>query len=352
MLGKSLAIIFAASALITCARNVAQDKSTGSDGKVKGAKSIELENGEARLRGIVTYPGGDRVDWRVIDLPKDKLGTLTLRLSWIPPRPGLGLGLDVFDEWGKQVASARGGKSKKKKTNRRSRKAEVTPAKGKYYIRVYAPYRGDAGKYTLKVDFAESIADAGFDPRTLEVPDPPRLPAVPEPAQVCDEFNFDKKNPACRAICPSPPDPGWPACSGRCPVPPDVNNPSCWASMPCPNPPDRRVKSCPKTAWAACNPQAKDPQNPNCDNYRPAPVKARIINASVQGDGVVITVDRGTDKGVEKGWRGRILRKGSTKGLEGGDFTVIRTGKRESVGKVRLTSDQVAQNQEVLLEAP
>jgi hypothetical protein len=360
MLGKSawprrarLAIAVAACMLLVattaCPHNVAQDVKTGNDGKVKGARTIELENGEGRARGIVTYPGGDRVDWKVIELPKDKTGVMSVRLSWVAPRPGLGLGVDVFDEFGRSVKSSKGGK---KKSNRRSRKFDVTPARGKYFIRVYAPFRGDAGRYTLKVSFAEEVADLGFDLKSIEIPDPPRLAAVPAPEIECDENTFDKKNPKCRNVCPNPPDPSWAACSGKCPMVPDVNNPACWSTMPCPNPPDRRVKACPKTMWPECNPQMKDPQNPNCDNYRPKPVKAKVINVQVSGDGVIITVDRGQDKGVDKGWRGRILKKGSTRGLEGGEFTVTRVGKRESVGKVKLTSDQVTANPDVMLEAP
>jgi len=358
MLGKSpglrVGLVFVTAiatslVLVACPRNVPQDSATGSDGRVKGAKPIELENGEAKVRGIVTYPGGDRVDWKTIELPKDKAGTLSLRLSWIPPRPGLGLGIDVFDEYGKQVASAKGGK---KKSNRRSRKANVEGAKGKYFVRVYANQRGDAGKYTLKVSFAEAVADLGFDIKSMDIPDPPRLPAVPEAEIECDDTNFDKKNPKCRTFCPTPPDPSWPACAGKCPVPPDVNNPGCWATMPCPNPPDRRVKACPKTAWPECNPQAKDPQNPNCDNYRPAPIKAHVINIQASGDSSIITLDRGQDKGVDKGWRGKIMKKGTNRPLEGGDFTVIKVGKRESVGKVKLTTDKVGDNPDVILEAP
>lgn len=354
MLGKSgerRGVLAATIVLLvaTCAHNVPQDSNTGPDGKVKGAKPIELDQGEGKAHGIVTYPGGDRVDWKTVELPKDKTGTLELRLSWTPPRPGLGLGIDVFDEYGRQVKSVKGGK---KKSNRRSRKAVLDLAKGKYFVRVYAPYRGDAGKYTLKVTFTEAVATAGFELGSMDIPDPPRLAAVPEAEVDCDEFTFDKKNPKCRTICPNPPDPSWPACAGKCPIPPDVNNPSCWGSMPCPNPPDRRVKACPKSAWPDCNPQAKDPQNPNCDNYRPAPVKAKIVNVQVSGDGSIITCDRGQDKGVDKGWVGRILKKGTQKPLDGGDFTVIKVGKRESVGKVKLTSDQVSANPDVILEAP
>src|SRR5262245_64195004 len=78
-----------------CPKMVPQDEHTGADGKPKGAKKIALENGEGKGRGIVTYPGGDRVDWKLIELPKDKTGTLTLKLSWTPPRPGLDLSFAV-----------------------------------------------------------------------------------------------------------------------------------------------------------------------------------------------------------------------------------------------------------------
>src|ERR1041385_3266385 len=55
--------------LASCAHNVPQDSNTGEDGKEKGAKPVTLENGEGRATGIVTYPGGDRVDWKLLELP-------------------------------------------------------------------------------------------------------------------------------------------------------------------------------------------------------------------------------------------------------------------------------------------
>ena len=73
-------------------------------------------------------------------------------------RPGLSLAVDVFDEWGKQVASERGGK---RKSNRRSRSADLENARGQHLIRVYAPSRGDAGKYNPKVPFHQAVAAAG-----------------------------------------------------------------------------------------------------------------------------------------------------------------------------------------------
>jgi hypothetical protein len=328
-----LALCIGVAAQAACARNVPQDSHSGEDGKIKGARLLELENGEGTARGIVTYPGGDRVDWRLIELPNDQRGTLNLKLSWSSPRPGLSLGLDVFDEWGAPVASARGGK---RKSSRRSRTAEVSPAGGKYFVRIYAPARGDAGKYLLKATFAPG----GFDPGAVSIPDPPALPALPEAEVPCDELSFDKKNPACRAVCPSPPDLGWPGCAGRCPMPPDASIPACLETMECPSPINPRVKKC-------CYPTPV----PGCANYKAAPVDGKIINVQASSDGAIITINRGSEKGIDRGWKGRILRANGT-AIDGGEFTVIKVTKRESVAKVRLTTDTVQANPNVRFEAP
>src|SRR5262245_2967679 len=100
MLGKSVggrACLVGLLVIAACWQDVAQDGATGNDGKLKGAKEMKLENGEAKAKGIVTYPGGDRIDWKLIELPAGKRGTLDLKLQWVPPRPGLQLAFDVFD---------------------------------------------------------------------------------------------------------------------------------------------------------------------------------------------------------------------------------------------------------------
>src|SRR5437867_4175031 len=103
--------LVAAATLIACAHNVGQSAASGSDATQKGAKEIKFENGEGKARGVVTYPGGDRVDWKLFETPDKKRGTVELTLSWTPPRPGLQLAFDVFDEWNQPiVASKKGGK--------------------------------------------------------------------------------------------------------------------------------------------------------------------------------------------------------------------------------------------------
>jgi len=354
MLGKSAgrgAACLAVLVALSCAHNVPQDASTGNDGKIKGAKPVTLENGEGTANGIVTYPGGDRVDWKLVELPEKVRGVLDVKLTWTPPRPGLQLAFDIFDEYNTPIVQSK--KTSKKRSRSRVRTATIDGAKGKYFIRVYAVSRGDAGKYKLTVDFKEMSGPIAFDMSKLEIPEPPKLAAVPEAEIPCDEFAFDQKNPACKLVCPQTgAPPGWPACKGKCPDPPDINNSACWDKMPCPNPPDRRIKACKPTQFAKCNLAAPDPGNPNCDNAKADPVTGRVIKNEVQGSDVIITIAAGTDQGVAKTWRGHVLRGETDSPMEGGDVTVVRVGKRETLGKVHLTTDQIGANPRVKLSPP
>ncbi|GEM_PF-1004648 len=358
MFGKSasaaLLLISALAALISlsCAHNVPQDSATGNDGKVKGARPINMENGEGKAKGVVTYPGGDRVDWKTVELPPNVRGQFDVRLQWQPPRPGLQLAFDVFDEYNQPIVQSK--RTSRKRSTSRVREATIDNAKGKYFIRVYAVGRGDAGTYKLTVDFKENNGPIALDLSKVPILDPPKLAAIPEIEIGCDEFTFDVKVPACKNVCPtSNAPPGWPACKGKCPDPPDVNNSACWNTMPCPNPPDRRVRSCPKSKWSKCmdinNP---DPQNPNCDDATAPPVTGRVIKNEVQGSDTIITIAAGSDQGVSKAWKGHVLRGDGDATMDGGEVIVIRVGKRETVGKVHLTTDQVSANPRVKLTPP
>jgi hypothetical protein len=356
MFGKSAGagrLVLGAIALVTaCAHNVPQDSASGADSRPKGAKPINLENGEGKAKGIVTYPGGDRVDWKVLDLPANIRGQIDVKLQWQPPRPGLQLAFDVFDEYNTPIVQSK--RTSRKRSTSRIRTATIDNAKGKYFIRVYAVGRGDAGAYKLTVDFKENTGPIALDLSKVDIPEPPKLAAVPEIEIGCDEFTFDVKVPACKNICPtSNAPPGWPACKGKCPDPPDVNNSACWNTMPCPNPPDRRVKACPKAKWPKCldinNP---DPQNPNCDDATAPPVTARVIKTEIQQNDTIITIAAGTDQGVSKAWKGHVLRADSDSPMDGGDVIVIRVGKRETIGKAHLTTDQISANPRVKLIPP
>ena len=344
---------------LSCARNVPQDKATGEDGKTKGAKELVLENGEVKETGIVTYPGGDRVDWKVIEIPDKQRGTLDIRLQWTPPRPGLQLAFDVFDEWNTPLINSKKA-GRKKRGRSRTASVEVrgkglSPGDGRYFIRVYAPNRGDAGKYKLTVEFKPELAGPRFDPLKLEIPEPPKLAAVPEAEVPCDEQNFDKNIPACKFVCPAfGAPPGWPACKGKCPDPPDVNNPACHATMPCPKPPDRRVRAClrPGVFPKCADINNPDPENPNCDNAKADPVKARVIGNSVQGNATIITISAGKKQGVKLDWRGTVLRGDSDSPMVGGDVKIIRVDETRTIGRTKLTTDQISSNPYVKLSPP
>jgi len=342
-------------ALAGCPKNVPQDSKTGEDGKPGGAKELKLDQNQAKASGIVTYPGGDRVDWKVIELPKDTFGTLKLTLKWQTPRPGLDLSFEVYNEWNHVVQSAK--PNKRKRSRKTNKSVTVENAKGKYFIQVYASERGDAGKYLLTADFTPTIVKDPFDWLKIDISDPPKLPAVPEAPKPCDLANFDKKNPDCKDKCPNPPDPAWPACAGACPTPPDPNNPKCLETMPCPtDEPDRKFKMCKPDDFPPCSSalSAKDKlKNPNCDNWTPPPVVAELTNVDdADGGGVLITIGAGTVDGVDKGWKGQLLDDNNLP-IKNSDFVVQRVTKSAAVAKIsKLTRDQVRPDARVSLRAP
>src|SRR3569832_2405287 len=147
MFGKSAGaglVALGVIALVTaCAHNVPQDSASGPDATPKGAKPINLENGEGKAKGIVTYPGGDRVDWMVFELPPNIRGQIDVKLEWRPPRPGLKLAFDVFDEYITPIVQSM--RTSRKRSSSRSRAAAGGGAGGGGGGRGGAGGRGDAG---------------------------------------------------------------------------------------------------------------------------------------------------------------------------------------------------------------
>jgi len=192
-LGQLLALVVIAGFGYACLLNVSQKANSGKDRRWKGAKKVKLdESGEGKVRGIVTYPGGDRVDWKVVEMP-DK-GKLKIRLKWKPPRKGLDLAFNVYDQYLKRIKRAKPTPRK----NKRSKRVKIRNVeKGKYYIQIYAPRRMDAGKYTLNVQFKKgppNPPDAG----PLDIPNPPKLAAIPvkyDAAPVIDGARPDARLP-------------------------------------------------------------------------------------------------------------------------------------------------------------
>ncbi len=332
-----------------CAHNVKQDKATSADGRVKGAKTLELENGVAEDHDIVTYPGGDRVDWKKIELPEKLRGDLDVKLTWVTPRPGLKLSFDVFDAYNVPVATA-------KKVNRLARRASIKNAKGTYFIRVFAVGRGDAGRYKLGVEFdGREVGPL----KPIEVNDPPKLADLPDiqATAKCDLVKFDFQNPDCFDKCPllNPPA-NWQGCAKTCTLsPPNASVPACAAIMACPPGGDIRVKSCREEDFAPCpNPRQPDPTNLRCLNFKFAPEVARIVKKEVIGNEVEIVVMIGAKSNVDTKWTGSVLRGSTDKLLPGGKLTIrsVDTAAGTVTARVRLTAQQVEANTAVVFAPP
>jgi hypothetical protein len=351
MLGNSPGRGLASAALLVagllvlagCPRNIKQDKKSGEDAKWKGAKTVQLENGAAEVSGIVTYPGGDRVDWKLIELPEGKKGSLELELSWRPPRPGLDLAFDVYDEWGRRLGGVKPkkpSKAKKSKKKRGKKKTTLQGARGKIYVEVYASNRGDAGKYRLKVAFAEDVAavEKVFDPGTADIPEPPKLAAVPAP---CDPNAIDEKNPECKGVTKP--------CDLKAY---DPANPACASICPDPKKPDATIDACIKY-FPECNPDEIDKTNPRCTGVKATvkPTAGLIIAVEVQSGGTIIHINKGTKDGVDRNWTGEIV-DGAGKPVKDGGFTVYKAQERKSFAKVKLGRDAVNKNLNVQLYPP
>ena len=328
---------------LSCARNVPQDSATGPDGRIKGALPITLDNGEGIAKGIVTYPGGDRVDWRSIELPTGKRGTLDLKLSWRTPRPGLRVAFDVFDQWSTPIAVEKASLHGKG----RNRETRIDHAMGTYFVRVFAPRRGDAGAYKLVASFQE---DPPIITTKVDVPDPPRLAAVPLPKEEC--LQWDAHNTECNHACPDDAPPHWRGCTDTCRTP-DANDPACVHSMKCVAA-DTRVDDCMRNQtswWKACDFANPDPTNPRCNAPAP-PVAAKIILVEEQGDDVIVTISAGSANHIGGDWKVTVLSGSTDTPLVGGTAKVLRVGKQQTTARLHLKRDQIDRNQNVRLSPP
>jgi len=294
-----------------CAHNVAQDKATGPDGKLKGAKPITLAEGQALVHGIVTYPGGDRVDWRSIEIPQGPPARLDLQLTWRAPRPGLQVAFDVFDAWGQPVVAASGGRRGHLRT------ARIDDARGTYFVRIYAPRRGDAGAYKLVAELTRAPVHTPGE--IGDIPDPPKLAAVPDVEPECDPFDIKIK--ACRNVCPDFGAPaGWPPCAEK----------------------ERLEKEKAERELIEKN---KPPP--------PKPVVARVLHAETIANSSQVTLGIGSDRApIDTTWTGVVLSTATGKPLVGGGLILVRVGKTQTLAKSLLTIDQLTANPQVQLSPP
>jgi hypothetical protein len=297
-----------------CASNIGQHDRSGPDYRPDGAMLIELEDGEGSAIDVVTYPGGDRVDWKKVELPEDFAGVLQVRLLFNPPRDGLEISFEVYDARFERVAVA----NPPPGSGARVLEAEVKPAfGGTYYFHIFAPTRADAAEYMLAVrkqrqDVSALVDDDAALPR---IPDPPTLPAIaagddePQVAQQGGGAQGQQQGGGAQGQ-------QQPPGGGGSPPPPD-------------------------------------PIQEEDTSTALEPVRARVVTYQLGSDGaVILTVNRGTNDGVERGWTGQMMMGNSGRPLRGGTFTVTRVTSGEAVGQARVSVDQIRANREVVLMPP
>jgi hypothetical protein len=307
-----------------CARNVKPDGHTGDDGVYKGAHAITLtaptagssvSTGEAE--GVVSYPGGDRVDWKLIEIPADHNGRLELELSWRSPRPGLDLAFKVYSQWGEVIAEAEPKKHPSTKKKHPRKTAAAKNVKGKVYVLVYASRRVDAGEYELTATFHDETRI--IVQTEVPIPQPPRLAIVTPPA----------------TVVPPPPPPPPQAC-------------------PDPKKPDAAIADCVQY-FEDCDVYQVDNANPKCDGVKQLPfppVQVELsIEKAVSGGKVEITIPLGSDDGIEAGQLAALV-DGSGNEIEGGGFTIVTVNKRTAMGRVKLPEKVVRDNRSVLVWVP
>jgi hypothetical protein len=310
--GLGLAIAFGA-----CSPMVAQDAKSGADAKAKGAQKIRIgDDGEGVAKGTVTYPGGDRVDWKVFDVPKT--GDVEITLKWEPPKDGEDLSFNVLDDTFHVVRRV----APTPDSGKTTKKAELSGLiPGKYYVQIYASNRGDAGDYEVRVHWAESRGPvvSNADP----LPNPPRLPQVPGAVAAGGAAAPDKSKPKgskenpCQVgeAC----NPGAmyvnPACPTADPMP---------IGTPCPPPPALNP-ACPDAGPLA-------PGTP-CPQTKKA---AKIIERQQAGQEVQITLDKGSNQGIQKGFTGVVFKgKVGTTPLANGTFVIFKVTENESYAKLK-----------------
>jgi hypothetical protein len=85
---------------------------------------------------------------------------------------------------------------------------------------------------------------------------------------------------------------------------------------------------------------------------KPLALSGRVVDLDIYRDSTVVTVMRGSDNGLAKGWKAAFREGTTTKLLPGGDATVIRVDRRSTVLKTTLTPEQVRANRVVQFDPP
>ena len=131
---------------------------SGPDARRSGAIPIRVRQ---RVADEVSFPGGDRTDWKSLAL--DRTGSLLLDLRW--DEPGSDLDLAVFDAVGGRID----GSPIESRPGRKRRRASIG-APGSCFVRIQAIRPGDRSTYVLEATWQDEVVSRGDGVRTRTRP--------------------------------------------------------------------------------------------------------------------------------------------------------------------------------------
>ena len=101
----------------------------------------------------------------------------------------------------------------------------------------------------------------------------------------------------------------------------------------------------------SCSNDRPDPASPTCSPSRPTAIESRILRVRVVGSALEITVDRGSDHGVAKGWIGQVLNDRG-KAIAGARTVVERVEATRSHLPITMTDFPLSARRVVLSPPP
>jgi len=250
----------------------------------KKPKVIPLDDkGEGKVDGDLSYADYKRARWYAVDLPAE--GELDVNAEVSPGEDAadedFDLAVEILDP--NFVVIAKADQDEDDAHEMVKNRALYDLSAGRYLIHLYLERRTDTAEYDLKVHFLAQAKEFVSD-FPAKVQFPPRLPTVPP----LDDTPADQIHVASRTKVKR---------TGK----------GGHKTTPTPPPEDKGTK-----------------------------IKAHVINVAVSGADSVITIDRGTNQGVNDGMKAYV------KGVPGG-VTLSSCQERNCKAKVSATPDQISQ---------
>lgn len=247
------------------------------------AKKLEWsEDNEIDVDDRVSYPKRRRARWFLLTIPE--LGEIKVELTATQlrqPSDDFDLAFEILDDGGRVLIRADKDEDDAGEETKKRELAEMRP--GKYLVHVYAEGRKDEAEFNLNIKYKRTpdTGDSSFPQKVAYVGPLATVPVVDD--------------------APPPPPPRH-----RC-----------------------RGRHCHK------KPPPKDPEKPQAKSFR-----AIISLIRSSGGRTTIRIAAGANRGVEKGWRGRVItRSGSA--IPDGGFRITRVTATESYASVKASTDAV-----------